>query len=127
MSSRTCALLASLLLLGCPARGTAPTFAPPNTAKEGKKLDGKKLFLATCSACHGQDAKGLPNLGRDLNNNAFVKSKSDADLLAFVKAGRAADDPANLAKVAMPPKAGNPALKDEEIQAIIGYVRTLNP
>ena len=86
---------------------------------------GKQLYLQTCSACHGPDAKGLPNLGKDLTASQFVKSKTDQELLEFVKVGRPAGDPLNTTGVAMPPKGGNPALTDEDILNIIAYIRTL--
>ncbi len=88
--------------------------------------DGKILYEQSCSACHGQDAKGVAGLGGDITaNSAFVSSQSDEQLLEFVKKGREASDPANTTGVAMPPKGGNPALTDEEIKAIIAYLRSL--
>ncbi len=86
---------------------------------------GETLFLL-CAACHGSDARGLPNLGKDLVVSEFVHSLSDEELLNFVKAGRPLWDPLNTTGIDMPPKGGNPALTDEEILAIIAYVRTLS-
>lgn len=86
---------------------------------------GKQLFLQSCASCHGPDAKGLPNLGKDLTTSEFVKSKTDQELLAFIKVGRSVTDPLNTTGVAMPPKGGNPALSDEDILNIIAYLRTL--
>lgn len=79
-----------------------------------------------CSACHGPDARGLPNLGKDLVTSEFVAGLTDEALLAFVKTGRPIWDPLNTTGLDMPGKGGNPALKDEEILAIIAYVRTLS-
>lgn len=88
--------------------------------------DGAKLYAASCSTCHGQDGKGVPNLGKDLTlANPFMKGKSDAELLAFIKEGRAADDPANTTKIAMPPKGGAAALTDAELLAIVAHLRGL--
>lgn len=109
----------ALLLSGCPQPQAS---APASTATPE---EGAELFKKYCSACHGPDAKGLPNLGKDLHKNEFVKGKSEAELLAFVKVGRAVDDPLNTTKIPMPPKGGNPALKDEEINAITVWIRTL--
>ena len=88
-------------------------------------VKGKQLFLQVCAACHGPDAKGLPNLGKDLTNSKFIAEKTDEELLQFVKVGRSPTDPLNTTGIAMPPKGGNPALSDEDIRHIIAYIRTL--
>jgi len=88
---------------------------------------GRTKFIGTCASCHGQDAKGIPKQGKDLTNNAFVKSKSDDDLLYFLKIGRPAGDPDNTQGVDMPPRGGNPALQDADLKNIIAYLRTLSP
>jgi disulfide bond formation protein DsbB len=91
----------------------------------GGASDGKKLFSTSCASCHGPDAKGLPNLGKDLTASKFVDAQTDPALVDFIKKGRATDDPANTTGVAMPPKGGNPALTDEQIASIVAYLRTL--
>jgi len=91
----------------------------------GDPVAGEAQFQSTCAACHGTDAKGLPNLGKDMTTSEFIASQSDAELLAFVKQGRPVSDPANTTGVDMPPKGGNPALTDEQILDIIAYIRTL--
>lgn len=91
----------------------------------GDAAEGATLYAATCVACHGPDAKGVPNLGKDLTTSEFVTSTNDADLVEFIKTGRDASDPANTTGVAMPPKGGNPALTDEQILSIVAHLRTL--
>lgn len=91
----------------------------------GDATKGAQLFVTYCSACHGPDAKGIKGLGRDLTHNEWVQALSDSEFLAYVNTGRAVDDPRNLSGVPMPPKGGNPALKDQEIMDIIAHVRTL--
>jgi cytochrome c oxidase subunit 2 len=44
------------------------------------------LFSANCAACHG--AQGEGGVGKSLQENAFVKSQSDSQLLEFLLAGR---------------------------------------
>ena len=138
--------LAFLLPLGCggggqeqSAKGTeksqqaAETQAAPaqtqpreaTTAYTPNPEHGKQLFLQVCAACHGPDAKGLPNLGKDLTTSKFIQEKTDQELLAFVKVGRSPTDPLNTTGIAMPPKGGNPALTDQDILDIIAYLRTL--
>jgi disulfide bond formation protein DsbB len=87
--------------------------------------DGEALYQQTCFACHGPDATGLPNLGKDLTISAFIKESSDDELLAYVVEGRAVDDPANTTGVAMPPKGGFDFLSDDDIQAIIAFLRSI--
>lgn len=87
---------------------------------------GRDAFVAACSACHGPDAMGLPNLGKPLRTSKFVASKTDAELLDFVKHGRPIWDPMNTTGVDMPPKGGNPALSDDQIKLIIAYIRAIH-
>lgn len=90
----------------------------------GDAAAGQKHF-STCAGCHGPDAKGLPNLGKDLTTSTFVSGKTDAELVDFLKVGRAADAPDNTTHVAMPPKGGNPALSDDDLKDVVAYMRSL--
>ncbi|MFQ5943914.1 MAG: c-type cytochrome [Anaerolineales bacterium] len=87
--------------------------------------EGDTLFQQTCFACHGSDGKGLPNLGKDLTTSEFVKSSTDAELLAYVLEGRTADDPLNTTGVAMPPKGGFDFLTNDDINSIIAFMRSI--
>ena len=126
---------AGLALAACGGGGDGEGDAEPPPAAEtpagvpevvGDADVGQTLFLETCSACHGQDARGLPNLGKDLVTSTFIAETDDAGLLQMVAQGRDVDDPLNTSGIAMPPKGGNPALDDEDIQNIIAYLRTIN-
>jgi disulfide bond formation protein DsbB len=112
-----------LLLAACGGGAAEPTAAP---APAGDAAHGKTVFDSTCVACHGPDAKGLPNLGKDLTTSEFVASQSDAQLVEFIKTGRPISDPANTTGVDMPPKGGNPALTDQDIADVVAYIRTLH-
>lgn len=120
---------AALPLSGCPgpAAPAQPTAPRPPIKTKAVKVgpSGADLYKSSCSACHGPDAKGVPNIGKDLVNGEFCRTQTEDQLLAFIKAGRASDDPLNTTKVPMPPKGGNPALSDSDIRSIIQYVRTL--
>lgn len=87
--------------------------------------DGEDLFKTTCSACHGSDAKGISGLGKDLVHNDFINSLNDPKLRDFIVTGRSAWDKANTTGVDMPPKGGNPSLSDQQIDAIVAYLRSL--
>jgi len=103
------------------ASGTETTAA----TSSGDATHGEELYQGTCSTCHGPDAEGIEGLGKDLNNNEFVQSLTDPELIAFLEVGRPASDPANEAGVDMPPKGGNPALSDQDLQDIVAFLRTL--
>lgn len=117
-------VLAALALSACTSSG-APN---PSTAPQAASVDiglGKQKFEAVCASCHGVDGKGLPGLGKDLTTSQFVKSQTDEQLVEFIKKGRDASDPANTTGVAMPPKGGDPSLTDDQLRAIVAYIRTL--
>ena len=113
----------SVLLAACGGSGETeaeePAYSPEMIA------EGEALFQQTCSACHGTDAKGKPGLGKDLTTSEFVKSSTDAELLALVIEGRTTDDPLNTTGVAMPPKGGFDFLTDDDINSIIAFLRSI--
>ena len=98
----------------------------PPAVGDVEQSGGADLYQQTCTACHGPDGKGRPNLGKDLTTSQFVQSQSDQVLLAFIKQGRMPNDPENTSGVPMPPKGGNPALTDEQILEIIAFIWTLD-
>lgn len=67
----------------------------------------------------------MEGLGKPLKASDFIASKSDAELLTFVKSGRPVWDAENTTGIDMPPKGGNPALTDDQIADIITFIRTL--
>ena len=73
----------------------------------------------------GKDAKGLPKLGKNLHDNEFTKSQSDAELVEFLKVGRQANHPLNETGVDMPPKGGDPSISDEDLVNVVAFLRTL--
>lgn len=99
--------------------------AKPTPVDPVAALRGKGLFAQGCNACHGDDARGRPGLGKDLAHSAFVKSQAAPQLVAFLKRGRDINDPLNTTRVPMPPKGGNPALNDKQLGDIVSYVRSI--
>lgn len=115
-------ILATLLLgfLFLPA----PADAAP---KSQEQLDGRTLFLANCAACHGETARGdrkpsdlgftfkMPNFA----DCSFATREADIDWSSSIhRGGRARAFPRNM-------PAFDQALSEEEITAIIGYLRGL--
>ena len=114
-------ILFALLVAACGGGGPAPTPTP-----SGDATAGKEAYLKTCIGCHGADAKGMPNLGKDLTTSEFVKSKTDQEMVDFLKVGRPASDPLNTQGVDMPPKGGNPALSETDLKNIVAFLRSIN-
>ncbi|MCB9156091.1 MAG: cytochrome c [Caldilineaceae bacterium] len=96
-------------------------------APVGDVAAGENVYKTTCFACHGPDAKGIPGLGKSLHttDSEFVRSKTDAELVAYINTGRSVDDPLNTTGVAMPPKGGNPSLTEQDMYDAVAYLRTL--
>ncbi len=84
---------------------------------------GERLYQTNCSACHGVDLQGINGLGKNLLESDFVASQNDAELHRFIVQGRPIWDIANTTGIEMPPRGGNPSLKDSEIDAIIDFIR----
>ncbi len=87
---------------------------------------GENGFQATCSACHGFNAMGIPGLGKALIGSEFVNNQTDDQLLAFLQVGREISDPLNTTGVMMPARGGNPTFTDDKLVEIIAYLRSLN-
>jgi cytochrome c5 len=73
--------------------------------------DGKAVYEKTCVACHGTGVANAPKLG-DKAAWGPRTGAGKAGLVASVKTG----------KGAMPPKAGNAALTDDEIGAAVDFM-----
>jgi len=107
---------AVILLAGC-----GPS-SEPNAEAAAK---GRQHYLATCALCHGAAGEGKARLGKTLQDNSFVESLSDEELVEFLKEGRPAWDPSNERGIDMPPKGGDPTLTDDSLMEIVAYLRTL--
>jgi disulfide bond formation protein DsbB len=84
---------------------------------------GGQLYLESCAACHGIDAKGVVNLGNQLAGSDYVNSKTDAELLAMIRAGRELNHPDNTTGLVMPPSGGRPDLSDQDLLSIVAFIR----
>lgn len=102
---------------------TSSTSTGGGEVTAGDPANGEAIYGSTCAACHGPDAAGIPGLGLPLVDSEFVQSMTDAELIAFIKAGRLASE--GTTGVAMPPKGGNPSLTDQDIADVVAYLRTL--
>lgn len=105
------------LLLAAVASAQTPAIRDPKT----NAAEGKELFTAKCALCHGQDGQGKPAMAKMFSVPAQsmnlilqrTTKKTDNDLKAVVLNGRGK----------MP--AFKDKLKDAEISAVLGYIRSL--
>ena len=87
--------------------------------------DGKAIYEKSCAKCHGTDGKGNTRMGKKLG----AKDYTDPAVQAALK-----DDAAFKAtKEGLKDKAGGDLMKpadgisDDEIKAVVAYMRTFKP
>ncbi len=90
----------------------------------GDPAIGVKLWNTTCRSCHGLAGEGITGQGRDIRASEFIQERDDSELVAYIKVGRMLSDPLNTTGIQMPPKGGNPLLKDNDLIDIIAYIRS---
>jgi len=104
------ALLTLLLALNAAAEAPAPA-----------KVDAAKLFAGKCTTCHAKDGTGSPAMAKmfkadiqkmNLAAGDAVKA-ADADLIKVINEGRGKMN------------SFKGKLKDEEIKALVAYIRSL--
>lgn len=103
-----------------PAPTTPAEPAPPaSTAAVSVEL-GAKVFVQRCALCHGPEGRGdgpgsvaLKPKPRNFHDQAYMSSRTDAQLLEVIHKG----------KGAMPRWGG--VISEAEMQSVLGYVREL--
>ena len=91
------------------AGGAAQTGATPGAA--AGKADGKKIYEASCAACHGAGVAGAPKAGDKAAWAPRLKTGINALYASALKG-----------KGAMPAKGGNAALADADVKAAVDYL-----
>lgn len=87
---------------------------------------GPEVYALYCQACHGQQARGLQNLGLNLTTSAFVAKRSDAELVEFLREGRSPDAKDSVTKKLMPGMKNYAGFAEENYAKVVEYLRTLN-
>lgn len=102
--------LFSLLAVGAAVLATTLAFQPPQP-------DGAAIFKQRCVMCHGADGKGYPAIkSPDFTDPKWQAAAKDKEMVDAIKNGKKG--------TAMMPF-GN-ELKDDEIHALVAYIRSLN-
>lgn len=94
------------------AGGAAVVVAAPGVATG--KADGKKIYEATCVACHSTGVAGAPKAGDKAAWAPRLKTGANALYASALKG-----------KGAMPAKGGNAALADADVKAAVDYLSEL--
>jgi cytochrome c oxidase subunit 3 len=97
---------------------------PAATRVEGDPVVGKQLWDKTCRSCHGLTGEGITGQGKDIRGSEFIQQRTDVELVDFIKIGRMPFDPLNTTGVQMPPRGGNPLLKDADLYDIAAFIRS---
>jgi mono/diheme cytochrome c family protein len=115
-----------------PAAGESSTSAASNAAASGGGAGGplagadvaagEKIYKLRCTPCHGPQGKGDGPLGKSLNpkprdhtDAAYMKSRTDQQLVDVVTNG----------KGAMPAWGKSGTLSPTDVRNVVAYVRTL--
>lgn len=103
--------ISTLLLIG------AALFITTAAIQAADQPDAASLYKQKCSMCHGADGKGFSALKTpNFTDPKYQKSVKDKDLADAIKDGKKG--------TAMPAFANK--LKEDEIQALVEYIRSLN-
>jgi cytochrome c6 len=88
-----------------------------------RAADGKDLFAKNCAKCHGEDGAGKTKMGAKLGVKDLSDAKVQADLKddAAAKAIKEGVKDGDVVKM----KAFGDTLSDDDVKALVAYVRTL--
>lgn len=80
---------------------------------------GESVFQSACTACHGADGAGaLPGVPDLTAGDSRLAQPEDLLLKLTVEGFQSPGSP-----MAMPPRAGNPDLSDEDLRSALRYMR----
>ena len=111
-------LILALSLVAC--AGGASQAAAPSEAHIGDPIAGEKIFASACAGCHGLKGEGVPGMSQDMTQSQLIDTKTDQELVEFIKLGGVPGEPP-----VMLPKGGAPSLSDQNLVDIVAYIRSL--
>jgi cytochrome c5 len=96
---------------GTVVAAAAPATASAAPATEDPAEKAKKIYTASCSACHATGAAGAPKVGDNAAWAPRIKTGTETLYTSALKG-----------KNAMPPKGGNAGLSDDDVKAVVDYM-----
>ena len=118
-------VIAWLALSACGGGGDGEAESAASAPLVGNVPGGEEVFMGTCIKCHGDDATGIEGSGTNLTISQFIRDRTDAELIEYIKVGREMNDPLNTTGIAMPPYGANPMLTDQDLANVVAYLRTV--
>jgi cytochrome c5 len=91
--------------------GAASATASAAPAAEDLAEKAKRIYTASCAACHATGAAGAPKLGDNAAWAPRIKTGTETLYTSALKG-----------KNAMPPKGGNAGLSDDDVKAVVDYM-----
>lgn len=87
----------------------------------------ERLWKSKCQSCHGADGKAQTEKGKkmqvlDLSSSTFQAKRTDADLMRAIREGTSRTE--NGVKKEMD---AYPDLSEEQLKALVGFLRSLKP
>ncbi len=129
MSTPTIRFMAVLgltaIFSGVASAQQGPDSLPPGVT-DAMISQGAALFTGAgiCAACHGAEAKGIPNLGANLTDEEWSQSDGSYEkILETITNGVTPDK--STTGAAMPPKGGS-SLGEDQLKAVAAYVWSLS-
>ncbi len=89
----------------------APATASAAPVAEDPAEKAKRIFTASCAACHATGAAGAPKVGDNAAWAPRIKTGTETLYTSALKG-----------KNAMPPKGGNAGLSDDDVKAVVDYM-----
>ena len=99
-----------MLLMGCLDKEEEPSLEDSSAAEDtqAEELDGAALYQEHCVPCHGEDARGVSNMGPDLMASL---EQDDAYFVDVIRNGKGTMFPIEVSQ--------------EEALAIVEHIRSL--
>ncbi|WP_241018165.1 c-type cytochrome [Paraburkholderia sp. Tr-20389] len=111
----------STYLVGDRPAAPLPVKAP--SADTAQLAEGRRLYLATCSGCHGADGEGKPHVAVPMRANSTVRESDPHNLIVSMLDGIGEQNFPGLERMQeMPGFAGT--LTDEQLAQLANYLRT---
>ena len=102
--------------LDWPGRPAPVMTAPPLTAAQQKRFDeGAEIYKNICLGCHQEDGRGKDKLGANLVDSAYLNAADASASIRILLGGKEGS-------IGLMPPLG-PAFSDEQIAAVLTYVR----